>query len=295
MPFNIHFRGVAVFTTKDKFIREVLFPNAETQQPPEGGKEKLRDSAGRVIGTVMHHADRSPAPKHYAGALIVGNGGAITYRKLLGCEVSVATGNNGARFTGNPVKDPPPLSEAITNPEYAIRLLDKTQRNDPRVVATRFILDGGEAFPEQGAQVAWELDGGKRGKKHGPREYDAGLRWQVPATGPNPRLELQVKTLSGDRLESIILTKDRDTVYFYNFDAGLPTVDDLTKPEIVDPDYPIDHDFKWVYALFKHSKASWSEWLDDGFPGRDEFPAPRRVGEPLIPVSTCFPTVWPDE
>ena len=314
MPFTIHFRGVSVFASKADRIMEVLFPNAETRLPPEGTIEKLYDSDGTVIAELMRHVDRSPARKHYAGAVIVRKQGETNYRKLLGCEVSVATGNGGAQAQGNLLKDPPPLVDVITDPSYKLRLLDVGQRVNPDYVTTRFILDGGKAFAEHHAMADWELDGGKRGKKIGPKRFAAGVKWEIAVPGPKPKLELHVKSLDGnDSFESIVLTDERDTVYFYNFDSALPTVKQLTDPEVVDKDYAVDHDFKWVYKLLAHKKPTWKDWLDNGSGGLDKFPAPRRLDkaagteetkgtegtkrtvEPLIPVSTCFQTIWPDE
>jgi hypothetical protein len=296
MEFTIHFRGVALFAAKDEKIKEVLFPNAETELPPEGTMERIKDADGNVIAEVMFHADKTPAPRHFAGALIVGPNGAAEYRKLLHRHVVIGAGD-GADIKGRLKKDLPPLVDVITVPKYLLKLLPTADRFDPVRVATRFSLNTGDIFSEHQARIDWELDGGKRGGKVPGEKFFAGTRVKIQA---NETFEIQVTDFTGQTNadERIRLDKDHKDVYFFNFDTGTPTRSGLDKPDHDDVDYRIDHDFKWIYQLMDRQDAAmheWHKWLDN-----DPFPAPARAATTgpesrLIPVSTCYETVWPDE
>ena len=93
------------------------------------------------------------------------------------------------------------------------------------------------------------------------------------------------------------------SAHIYNFDNGLPTVDELNKATTVECKGRLsDHDFKWIYALMnRHSGfPKWQDWLDG-----EEFPTPwascrhlkkvvhdgGNLSIRLLPVSTCFQTV----
>ena len=84
------------------------------------------------------------------------------------------------------------------------------------------------------------------------------------------------------------------SAHIYNFDNGLPTVDELKKETTVECKGRLsDHDFKWIYALMNRHPGfpKWQDWLDG-----EEFPTPwascRQLKSiKLLPVSTCFQTV----
>lgn len=289
MEYTIHFRGVAVFVRSDDTITEVLFPNAETSTPPEGTKHPVTDpDDGTVLTEYMLHADGTPAPKHYAGALIIGPNAERTYRKLFRRAVRIGDGG-GARITGALRRELPPLVDVIDVPEYALRLLEAGQRSDPARVATRISLEG-TIFSEHQSTLKWGLYGGRRGGSIDDNRFFAGAK--VIFNAPDP-FDILVTDLTGQTGadETIRLDRNHREVYFYHFDSALPTVDQLTKPDHADPDFDVDHDFKWVYALLNRVNPdmdTWVKWLDG-----DKFPAPVRAPT-LVPVSTCFPTVWPE-
>jgi hypothetical protein len=292
MIFTIHFRGVAVFTRNDNHIKEVLFPNAETSLPPEGTKEKIKDKNENVLAEVMLHADGTPAPKHFAGALIVGPNGEITYRKLLHRHVLIIDDDSdGPEIKGSLRTDIPPLVDAITVPKYRLRLLDPGERSDPARVATRFSLSTGGIYSDQQSGYPWELDGGKRGGLIPARKFFVGAKLKIQAEEP---FDIKVTDFTGKTHadETIRLDADHPEVYFYNFDSGMPSIADLTTPDHDDPDYEVDHDFKWVYQVLNRVSPdldTWVKWLDG-----DPFPAPSKAFKGLITVSTCYQTVWPE-
>lgn len=293
MIFTIHFRGVALFASKGNHIREVLFPNAETSPPPEGVKKKVKDENENVVAEVMSHADHTPAPKHYAGALLAGPNGGTSYRKLLHRHVVIGDVNGaGADINGALRTDLPPLVDVITIPEYELRLLDPADRFDPARVATRFSLGMGAICSEQQSGYPWELDGGKCGGSVPPAKFFNGVKLTIEARAP---FDIAVTDFTGKTQadETIRLDADHPEVYFYNFDSGMPSIKELTTPDHDDPDYEIDHDFKWIYRLLNRVNPeldTWMKWLE-----HDPFPAPSKAFTGLITVSTCYQTVWPDE
>jgi hypothetical protein len=296
MMFTIHFRGVAVFASKGDKVTEVIFPNAETvDSPPEGRREKVKDANGNVITEVMFHADGTPAPRHFAGALIIGRNQVSTYRKLLHRRIEIGTGS-GAQIKGALKKEIPPLYDVITHPDYKLSLPNEPGRRDPKRVATRIMLYTGDIHAEQQSNANWVINGGNAGGITTPERYFAGARLMIDSA--DPTLRIQVKTLEGVTIpdEAIELNQDQREMYLYNFDAGVPSEGDLTNPEQHDPDYNVDHDFKWVYqVLDRVAKPTWKDWLGGG-----AFPCPVRIptggfSMMLIPVSTCYETVWPDE
>jgi hypothetical protein len=248
----------------------------------------------------MKHADTTPAPTHFAGALLVRNDGTNIYRRLTGLKVTVGTGANPAAPRDNLLTELPSLRPAVSNPNFTLELL--TNREDRRRIATRFMLYGGEMRPENPALNDWQIDASKHGTKVGPHTFSLGAVW-TPLAGTTT-VTLEVTRLDGTAREDPIVLGSGLTecteVYFYNYDSGLPTVDELNEPEGSDPDFVVDHDFKWVYRLFDPPTTGpkpWKKWL-----GRDKFPTLRRTNPPnpglgplLIPVMTCYSTIWADE
>ncbi|HUQ81402.1 MAG TPA: hypothetical protein VM076_09705 [Gemmatimonadaceae bacterium] len=289
MEFTIHFRGVAVFATSGDHVTEVFFPNAETSLPPDGKKETIRNKKDEPIAEMMFHADGSPAPKHYAGALIVGSGGDRTYRKLLDRHVNFGEGD-GAKVKGALRTQLPPLSDAIAKDKYEIRLLDAGERSDATRVATRITLAGGCISADQQSTLLWEIPG-KSGLHVPPSRFFVGATLRIKSDAP---IEIEVTDLSGKKdPDGPIKLNANQRMFFYNFDSGLPTEADLTKPDHKS-DFEVDHDFKWVYQVFNRVSPdldTWGKWLDDD----KLFPAPTLAQKRLIPVSTCFATIWPDQ
>ena len=193
-------------------------------------------------------------------------------------------------------KELPPLEDAITVPKFALELLGENERSDPKRVATRLTLNTGDISKAHQAESTWEIDGGKHGGKVQGQRFFAGATLVIKrASSP---FEIKVTDFTGQPDEPIRLDKKHKEVFFFNFDTGVPSIDELTKPDHDDPDFGIDHDFKWVYHLLNRvdpTMNSWIKWLDT-----EPFPAPVRVfsGNPemdLIPVSTCFETVWSEK
>lgn len=289
MEYTIHFRGVAVFTAKADRVPEVLFPNAETSPPPEGSTKKIQGDDGSVIAELMMHADNTPAPKHFAGALIVGPKGERTYRKLLHRHVTIGDGD-GAELKGALRKELPPLVDVITDATYALRLLDRGERSDRTRVATRFSLNTGRISSDHQSNLLWTIGGGKPPVPSDGKQYFVGAKVKIQG---GDTFEITVTDFTGetDADETIRLDKDHSTVFFYNFDSAMPTIGELTKPDH-HSDFKIDHDFKWIYRLFNRVNPeldTWVKWLNG-----EKFPAPARASVDLIPVSTCFETVWPE-
>ena len=301
MDFTLHFRGVGVIVMKDNLITEILFPNGE-KEPPEGKTEKVKNKRKHVRAVLMDHADETPAPRHEAGALVVGSDG-TRYHRLAGRVVKIGQGERGAEFKAALPDELPNLAAAI-DPAFQLKLLTDAERKIPARVATRFKFQGGTIDAELPTRGAWTIKGAHVEDDVGAKEYMTGVVCTV-RDGGGDRLELGVWPLAepdstGTPPECIVLDATHNEVFFYNYDLGLPTVDDLTKQES-DPDYHIDHDFKWVYRLFEPRNEDfnnrWQSWL-----GGKDFPAPEleepfpttKDGEPLVPVSTCLQTIWLD-
>jgi hypothetical protein len=294
MSFNIHFRGVGVFVAKGRGnVSEVLFPSAESKGPPDGDAGPLRPN-GKPVGKNMKHADNSDAPLHFAGALIVGPGRTATYRKLDGRLVTRDNGTVGAKPNGSFFVDVPVLSDVITEPTSKIKLINPTLAKNQDRIATRFELDTGDIASQPARHGVFLLEGGIHGPNFLQGSFALEVTWTIDSNVP---VELKILTLdrksSGE--ESIVLDSDHNEVYFYSFDIGLPSVDDLKSDDVPSTIGLTDDDFKWSYALFDRvdsTQQSWQDWLR-GHP----FPAPVCVGRSfselrLVPVSTCFPLAW---
>jgi hypothetical protein len=293
MRFQIHFRGAAVFVHTDSTVTEVLFPNAETRIPPDGTKEKLFDpETGKLrLATCMRHADRTPAPQHIAGALLVRRSHSDTYRKLIGRQVRPEGEGNGPVMQGDFAHKIPALRNVI-HEAHGLELLPPEDRVNAARVGTRFLLRGGNIYPELETEEKWILDS-KFGTPAPEQFYHIGARWEVEVDGDRPSFTLAVNDLTGGLAEApIVLDEETSEVYFYNYDVGMPTVAELNAPlgDTEAKEELVDHDFKWIYTLIDRDRnfTTWQAFLR-GKP----FPAPRLPGGPLIPVSTCFPTLWP--
>jgi hypothetical protein len=288
MDIEIHFRGVAVFVANSSRAMEVLFPNA-LRKPPDGWEnEEIFDPKdtppeGRrrySLMNLMRHADRSPAIPHFAGALIIGADGNSTYRNLSGRRVQIGDANGGTETSPDFHSRVPSLKYAIAaKPELTI--LDETERDNPDEVATRVLLDGGLLIPTEDAKGEWRF---------GPIEGTFAVEtvWRFENLDA---VQLDITRMGSPRFTEapIILRKtgdNADRAYFYNFDRGLPTEDELTRPPQAKEDQ-VDNDLKWVYRLFKKEQSTWQDWLN-----HDEFPAPICT-TPLSPVFTCFHVIWP--
>jgi hypothetical protein len=290
MDFKIHFRGAGVFWARQRDnVTEVLFPNAETKAPPDGEPGKKRPN-GKPLGKGMKHADKSEANLHFAGALIVGPGKTATYRKLAGRLVTRNKGTSGAKPNGDFFQDLAPLADVITEADSKLKLVAAADPTYADRVATRFEIDSGDMEAKPASKENWLLDGGDHGKSV-TRHFALGVTWIV-AADTSVTFELLTLDRKPTGEQPIVLDADHPEVYFYNFDLGLPTLEDLTTEENPFADTKDDDDFKWSYALFDHpgtaKKKPWQDWLKG-----KKFPAPSLVG-PLIPVSTCFQIVWTD-
>jgi hypothetical protein len=286
MSIAINFRGVAVFVQKSQTnqVEEVLFPSAEDPDngPPDG---EVADDGSAL------HADLTRANHHYAGLLIRSPGVPATYRKLFRTRVEFSDGqssNTQQGFAGNF----PLLKDATTGKQHGLSLL--LDRESDRV-ATRILFSGGtlEADTPDAGEPAFSLDdhfGGSTPAK----PYSTSATWRTPSTS----LTIQITPLDTLAPAESIVIPDRSAVYIYHFDNGLPSENELTRPiRLRCKHRAVDHDFKWIYKLLeKGSFSNWPDWL-----GGHDFPAPMapcpgRSGlhVRLVPVSTCFPTVWPD-
>jgi hypothetical protein len=302
MDFTIHFRGVAMLVAKgETSVTEILFPNAETEPPPNGDPGDLK-ADGRIVGRNMKHADGSAANPHFAGAMIVGPGLERTYRKLAGRIVKpVGTSGSPPTPPSDFFEQIPPLAKVITNAGSRLKLLDPTLTANHKRIATRFILDTGNIAPVMpGSNGTWLLAGGLHGPSVKTRQFSLGATWTVTADEP---LRFDVLGLDGNPIgdKRIELDADHREVYFFNLDVGLPTDGDLAEETLPSTPGLVDDDFKWVYALLDGPSGpiDWKIWLRSA-----RFPAPQLVGLPeskgkphmlLIPVSTCFESVWTGE
>ncbi len=296
MKFTIHFRGVAVFVAKGGGkVTEVLFPKAERTPPPDGDVGK-KTTKGKIIGKDMKHADDTEAPQHFAGALIVGPGLTRTYRKLNGRLVRRDMPGDGASPSKAFFKKVPPLANVITETDSTLELMNRENPANYGRMATRFKLDKGDIAAGKESPTEWTLSGGIHTKNADIKEkFAIGATWTVESEDP---LIFRVHNLDDAEAEQpIVLSRDTDTVYFYNFDSGLPSNDELTEEEDPPGEGRVDNDFKWSYALFDKKSEKWQEWLKDGlFPTPQTLPPegekPRPDDFRLIPVSTCFQLVW---
>ena len=296
MKFTIHFRGVAVFVAKGGGkVTEVLFPNAERKSPPDGDAGK-KTTKGKIIGKDMKHADDTEAPQHFAGALVVGPGVTRTYRKLNGRLVRRDVSGAGASPVTGFFEKVPPLANVITETDSTLKLMNRENPANYGRMATRFKLDKGDIAAGKESQTEWTLSGGiHTNEKPITGHFAIGATWTVESEDP---LIFRVHNLDDTEAEQpIVLSRETDTVYFYNFDSGLPSDDELTEEEDPPGVGRVDNDFKWSYALFDKKQPKWQDWLKTkAFPTPQTLPPESEELRPddfrLIPVSTCFQLVW---
>jgi len=287
VEFQVHFRGVAVYVANAKpgYVTEVLFPKADEE--PTSATDEEDDKTNPL--KKMKHADDTDAIPHFAGALIVRNG-KEEHRDLSGRNVQLSTSTGtGAEMSSDFLDLVPPLDEIITDtkPNKRLKLLKKTE--DPKRIATRFVIDGSD---EDTATVQSLAGGGwqfleANGTTPTPVDYGLEVVWTISADAP---LTFDITDLKTGKADVPIVIDDPATeLYFYNFDVKNPSKKKLL--EVKDAVLrTIDHDFKWTYKLFQHGAGSWKKWLDGS-----RFPAPELVEAPTVSVSTCFELVWTGE
>jgi len=266
-------------------VAEVLFPNAEGDTA-----DKTDDDEGFPC-----HADKSRATHHSAGLLIPGPDRDEYYR-LSGVEVTFLL-SGPATIDATFAEQFPSLSAATSGSGFELRLL--ADRTPGGRVATRILPTGGHLAPIQPSddEPAFGIDGhhAKDGKAIPPKKYSPGAKW-TPTAPDIESVEILLTDVTRPASEPVAITLglDRPKAFFYNFDIGLPTEDELLKEKFQAPckGRRTDHDFKWLYGLMDRTNPNfkqWSEWLGAG----RAFPAPVAPCPltTLVPVSTCFQTV----
>jgi len=304
MAITIVFRGVGVYVRSGLTVVELLFPNAEELPPPnnETGDDGL-----------PRHADNTRATNHFAGVLIPGDNG-DEYRKLLG-RLIVFPGTAPTEIDQDFPTHFPPLREVTNGGQFGLRLLPDAARQTPQGrVATRIKFSGGQLTPAEASGVPFNIDGhhSEGGVAIRQQMYSTGAVWTLDAVD---ELALDVFEFSDSgppvrerQIQLKASTSTHASAYFYNFDNGLPTKDDLGKNETTADckGRLSDHDFKWVYQLMDFANPpfkTWQNWLQG-----EEFPTPwtpcSGLKVPasdaksnsqddilLLPISTCFETV----
>jgi hypothetical protein len=306
MPIAIFFRGVAIFVRgSDTSVVEILFPNAE-ECPP-------RDTEIGDDG-LPQHADHTRATAHIAGVLIPRPTG-DEYRKLLNRGV-VFPGSTATAIDKEFPNHFPPLRQMTSGSGFGLTLLPKAEREVPKGrVATRIQLAGGKLTWGPDSSVAFNIDGHHApGNVAIPRKtYTTSAVWTSDAESID--IEVSQFTAPGappvrERPITLSAATNSTQAFFYNFDNGLPSTDELVKDEMKNVKCKgrlTDHDFKWVYGLMDFPNPPFTKW-QDWLKGH-EFPTPwapcSRVEEAkvsdkalpipadmmLLPVSTCFQTV----
>jgi hypothetical protein len=284
MAIKIFFRGAALFVAQGGGpVTDVLFPSAEHRVPPEGKTKEFEDDS-EVVARVMKHADGTPAVRHYAGALILGPGPTTTYRKLADRLVQASPTGNGAKPSGGLLDKIPPIAKATK--KTALELRDLSDPTNFEFISTRFRIHAGEMSPDSPSGLDWALDGGKHGDKVLLPNCPLAVAWTFPASVTEVRFEINDLKGSPTGEAPIVLNEDQPTAFFYHFDNALPTKPELTTENPPQKKNAIDHDFKWLYELFRPvTGEKWKDWLGTG-----KFPAPQCTT--LVPVSTCFPGLW---
>jgi hypothetical protein len=306
MPITISFRGVGIYvreTGNDSTVVEVLFPNAEQDGPPNA---EIGDDG------FPRHADNTRATDHFAGVLIPRTTG-NEYRKLLGRRVEFPRAGPttiDGKFAGHF----PSVTEATNGSGFGLTLIKEAEREVfPWRAATRILLSGGTLTPKPSFAVDFNIDGhhAKGGTPIATKQYSTGGVWTSDKGVES--IELAVSTFPKPGQPSVAeplikLDSAASTAHFYNFDNGLPSLEDLDKSalKLKCKGRLTDHDFKWIYKLmdFAPPFTTWQEWLKG-----EEFPAPwapcaqlsptgpgkSTPGVPtnrlLVPISTCFGTV----
>ena len=299
---RIALRGVGAYVrTSSSVVTHLLFPNAETGTPPDA-----------EIGPdgFLRHADNTRATPHYAGLVVPSASSPDTYVKLLNGAVKL------------PGKTPPnfpsgaslPLLGAMTDDSrFTLKLLKDWDKPNTKIAA-HIVFGGGSLAvePPPTPPILFNIDGHHRANKLPIEDqpFSPGVVWT--AEGPGPvQLEIGHIDGNGDFAGEFTIpvnppsSESGYSACIYNFDNGLPTIDELTGPnkKIKCKGRHTDDDFKWIYALMERADhfATWPDWLDG-----EEFPAPWAscrhlqkltttrngcVEILLLPVSTCFQTV----
>jgi hypothetical protein len=305
MPVTVAFRGVSAFVrdAKTGAIDHLLLPNAESVAPPDA--ETGDDGLPR-------HADNTRATPHYAGMLLPSSSG-DEYVKLLN-RVVVFPGSALPKLDGSlmalaSLGDMTSGEAAKTKP-YPLKPLPRNEWHKlDGHVGTDIELHNGTLSAGPPSKIAFNVDGHHRKDKVPipPTNYTTVVIWTADDETPVALEIYRIIDAQGTLAHERTVTLSPSgllSACIYNFDNGIPTLDELVKEqaEVNCKGRLCDHDFKWIYALMKrHSSFStWQEWL-----GGEEFPAPwapcsqlRQAPHPagnkkivLLPVSTCFQTV----
>jgi hypothetical protein len=117
-------------------------------------------------------------------------------------------------------------------------------------------------------------------------------------TTDDPVVKLTAKKMWGNGgTKTITLDAAHPVAYLYNFDVKDPLLKDFEENPKKCQGRTVDHDFKWIFQVMDPKSPRVRPWQD--YLEGDDFPAPVTDCVPhrlrdirLVPVSTCFPTVW---
>ena len=295
---KVHFRGVGVYVAKNGCMTDVLFPRSD-KEPTRPDDDLQTDSylppssAAVVDRFSMKHADETDAIPHYSGVIVIRNGVEEPARTLMGMKVDLeGATTEGVTMDPNPPDNIPDLDDIITDTDadkqLVLRDFEKNKENRKRL-ATHVVLngfDGDTVVARCPSGGKWRFDE-PNGKTTKDEDYNLEVLWSLNATNP---VTFRITSLqTGHEQKPAIVVDSSAELYFFHFESGTPTVGDLTRTRDVSVDTP-DHDFKWVYKLFKpinKNTKTWRNWLNQTW-----FPAPVRKDSAVVSVSTCFELLW---